>query len=134
MDDMSNTIERTINAVNGSVTERLDELETTLPPLPAKALAATRASARRFNHVAESAFCSGRIRADRVRSDVDTAASTSAGTDNVDGALDDAKLAADPDGLSTWTKAELYQRAQELDIEGRSSMNKAELVEAVQEP
>ena len=30
-----------------------------------------------------------------------------------------------------WTKDELYERAQELDIEGRSSMNKAELISAL---
>lgn len=30
-----------------------------------------------------------------------------------------------------WTKDELYERARELDIEGRSSMDKAELIEAL---
>lgn len=30
-----------------------------------------------------------------------------------------------------WTKKELYQRAQELDIEGRSKMNKGELIKAL---
>lgn len=35
--------------------------------------------------------------------------------------------------LSTWTKEELYERAQQLDIEGRSQMNKEELLEAVSE-
>lgn len=30
-----------------------------------------------------------------------------------------------------WSKDDLYQRAQELDIEGRSSMSKDELIEAL---
>ena len=30
-----------------------------------------------------------------------------------------------------WTKDELYDRAQELDISGRSEMNKGELIEAL---
>lgn len=30
-----------------------------------------------------------------------------------------------------WTKDDLYERAQELDIEGRSDMTKAELIEAL---
>ena len=30
-----------------------------------------------------------------------------------------------------WTKAELYDRAQELDIEGRSDMDKGELIKAL---
>jgi hypothetical protein len=30
-----------------------------------------------------------------------------------------------------WTKDELYQRAQELDIDGRSDMDKAELISAL---
>lgn len=33
--------------------------------------------------------------------------------------------------LETMTKAELYDRAQELDIDGRSTMSKAELVQAL---
>lgn len=36
---------------------------------------------------------------------------------------------ADP--YEEWTKDELYERAQELDIEGRSDMTKEELIEAL---
>ncbi len=32
-----------------------------------------------------------------------------------------------------WTKDELYERAQELDIEGRSEMTKDELIEALRD-
>lgn len=32
-----------------------------------------------------------------------------------------------------WTKDELYERAQELEIEGRSNMTKDELIEALRE-
>jgi hypothetical protein len=51
--------------------------------------------------------------------------------------LDDAARAIEPDGdgkpasLDDWTKADLYERAQELDIDGRSSMSKRELVRAI---
>lgn len=51
--------------------------------------------------------------------------------------LDDATRAVEPDGtgrpasLDNWSKADLYERAQELDIEGRSSMSKRELVKAL---
>ena len=51
--------------------------------------------------------------------------------------LDDATRAIEPDGddkpaaIDDWTKAELYERAQELEIDGRSSMSKAELVRAL---
>lgn len=34
---------------------------------------------------------------------------------------------------ASWTRAELYQRAQELDLDGRSGMNKAQLVDAIAE-
>ena len=38
----------------------------------------------------------------------------------------------DPSGAyETWTRSELYERARELDIEGRSGMNKAQLVDAL---
>ncbi len=33
-----------------------------------------------------------------------------------------------------WTKDELYDRAQELDIDGRSSMHKPDLIEALRSP
>lgn len=36
-----------------------------------------------------------------------------------------------PHPSENWTKEELYRRAQELDIEGRSSMTKSELLAAV---
>jgi len=51
--------------------------------------------------------------------------------------LDDATRAIEPDGdgkpasLDDWSKTDLYERAQELDIEGRSSMSKRELVSAL---
>jgi len=50
--------------------------------------------------------------------------------------LDDAARAVEPsDGspaaLDEWTKAELYDRAQELDIPGRSTMDKRELIDAI---
>lgn len=51
--------------------------------------------------------------------------------------LGDATRAVEPDNdgrpasLDNWTKADLYERAQELDVEGRSQMSKRELVEAL---
>jgi hypothetical protein len=51
--------------------------------------------------------------------------------------LDDATRGVEPDGAGTpaaldeWTKADLYERAQELDIDGRSSMSKRELIAAL---
>lgn len=50
--------------------------------------------------------------------------------------LDDAARAVDPGNgspavLDEWTKAELYDRAQELDIQGRSTMGKRELIDAI---
>lgn len=50
-------------------------------------------------------------------------------------AIANSDAASERGGSSTpyeeWTKDELYERAQELDIEGRSSMDKEELVEAL---
>lgn len=41
--------------------------------------------------------------------------------------------ATDTPSLAEETKAELYDRASEYDIEGRSSMSKAELIDALRE-
>jgi hypothetical protein len=50
--------------------------------------------------------------------------------------IDDATRAvergdATPAALDEWTRAELYERAQELDIPGRSTMDKRELIDAI---
>lgn len=37
------------------------------------------------------------------------------------------------DPYEEWSKDDLYERARELDIEGRSDMNKDELIEALRE-
>ena len=43
----------------------------------------------------------------------------------------DAVGGSDDIDYDTWTKAELLERAQELDIEGRSQMSKQELIDAL---
>jgi len=59
------------------------------------------------------------------------------GEQTVDEVADAVEAAADavedrPTGpYETWTREELYERAQELDIDGRSTMNKDELVSAL---
>lgn len=164
---MINTIERKLSDVNESVTVRLDDLETSLPTIPSKALAAGRSGARRVNDIVESAATSIKSRFDNVADDTVTAAKTTTGQarsaaekatktvksgakqstgqaraqarkvsssimNEIEGALDDAKVASDPADLSKMTKAALYDRASALDIAGRSGMTKAELVGAIQ--
>lgn len=43
------------------------------------------------------------------------------------------KRGGEADAYEDWTKTELYKRAQELDIEGRSEMTKDELIEALRD-
>lgn len=47
----------------------------------------------------------------------------------VTSAVDDSPSSGTP--YEQWTKAELYERAQELDVEGRSTMSKRELIKAL---
>lgn len=61
-----------------------------------------------------------------------TATSVTTARDEAEAVLGDASDAVDPrTPLRSLTKAELYEMAQEHDIEGRSSMSKSELVSAV---
>ncbi|OEX92629.1 Rho termination factor [Corynebacterium sp. BCW_4722] len=48
-----------------------------------------------------------------------------------DGRSDVGKRGGESDAYEEWTKEELYERAQELDIQGRSDMSKDELIEAL---
>lgn len=154
------------------LTKRLDQLEHSLPPIPAKSFALGRATVRRTNDVVTSVVSDVARRMDRVVTTARTGAKTTAGqarsavertsqvaqttakqtvgqaraqgSRTVDaaasattGLLDDATATVDPDAAprgiayEEWTKAELYDRAQELDLEGRSTMSKPELVAAL---
>lgn len=44
---------------------------------------------------------------------------------------DAAKKGGKAPAYEDWTRDDLYQRAQELDVDGRSDMNKAELITAL---
>lgn len=176
------------------LTERLDQLERTLPLIPAKSLAFGRATVRRTNDVVVSVVSDVARRMDRVvgtarsgaavtsgqarsavdrtgkmgtttvketvgqaRSAVDRTGKMARNTaketvgqartqsSRTVGAaaratgdlLDDATRAIDPDAApqgvayEEWTKSDLYDRAQELGIEGRSSMSKQQLIKAL---
>ncbi len=176
------------------LTERLDRLESELPPIPARAIGLTRATAHRVNATASDVANDVGRQLDRLSSTAGNAMSTTLGqarsavgrtsgtarrtgnetigqarsaVDRTSGTarrtsnetigqaraqtrrtgeqaersatalLDDATRAVEPDGdgkpasLDDLTKADLYERAQELDIEGRSSMSKSQLVRAL---
>jgi hypothetical protein len=172
MDTRTSSTTNEINRRLDELTARLDRLEDGLPPIPARALGLSRATAHRvnstasaiandvgrqvgrFSSTAQSAFSTtvGQSRS-AVERTTRTAQHTSAEATGqaraqarrtVEAAhqsstalLDDATRAVEPadDGrpasLDDWTKAELYERAQELDLEGRSSMSKKQLVRAL---
>jgi hypothetical protein len=168
-----------INQTTRELERRLDGLESTLPAIPARAVALGRASGHRIAAAANDVVASagdaatdvGRRLAD-LSSDVNNALATTIGQtrsataraadtarrnsreasgqaqaqarrtarsagQTADALLDDATRAIEPadDGrpaaLEQWTKADLYERAQELDIDGRSSMSKKQLVRAI---
>ncbi len=176
------------------LTQRLDQLENRLPPLPAKSFALGRATVRRTNDVVVSVVSDVARRMDTVVNTARTGVRTTAGqaksaverttqmaetttkqtvgqarsaverTTKVAGTttkqtvgqakrqatatasaarnatgelLDDATATVDPDAAprgiayEEWTKSDLYDRAQELDIDGRSSMSKRQLISAL---
>ncbi len=183
-----------ITSIQNDLTDRLDQLETSLPSLPSKSLAFGRASARRVIDTTTDVVSTVGRRLGSVRDTASTGAKTSTGqassgvnrtakvakntaneavgqaksavnrtakvakdaarqtagqvraeasqtvevaADTAGQLLDDGAQAVDPDRpnpgvpYSKWTKAQLYDRAQELDIDGRGSMTKKELVSAL---
>ncbi len=176
------------------LTQRLDQIESRLPLLPAKSFALGRATVRRTNDVVVSVVSDVARRVDTVVSTARTGARTTTGqarsavdrTSEMAGTtakqtagqarsavqrtakvaqttarqtvgqakrqagdtgaagreaagelLDDATATVDPDAsprgiaYEEWTKSELYDRAQELDIDGRSTMSKRQLIAAL---
>ena len=98
----------------------------------AETVGQARSGAARTARVAESAAKRARTTA---RTELARTADTV--TDETEDLLDDATSAVDPDTpargteYEQWTKSQLYDRAQELDIEGRSTMSKQELITAL---
>lgn len=152
--------------------QRLDDIEASLPDIPARMISLGRASVDRVastangiagdvgRHLTRLSSTAGeamsttvgqtRSAADRTvtaarRNTKEAVGQAKAQTRRTGTAskrasttlLDDATRAVDPDtdgrpaALEDWTKAALYERAQELDIDGRSAMSKAELVRAI---
>lgn len=72
--------------------------------------------------------------ADRVEDRVEDAVESGSKTvvRSVDKGVEEAlESGVETDAMTSWTKDELYEKAQALDIEGRSSMSKDELVAAI---
>lgn len=154
------------------ITRRLDDLETSLPSVPAKVVALGRATVHRVSETASGVASDVGRQLGQLSSTASTAVATSVGQTrsaaertaetarrntreavgqskaqtartarqagrSTVALLDDATRAVEPDGdgrpasLDDWTKAELYDRAQELDIDGRSTMNKQQLIRSI---
>jgi hypothetical protein len=164
-------IERRLDEFESTVTQRLDDLERRLPPIPRKVVVLGRAGVDRIGTATGDIARDVSRQLSRVTTVVGEAVGTSVGqtrsafdrtvtatrhnTNEAVGQaraqtarsgraaergavalLDDAARAVEPsDGspaaLDEWTKAELYDRAQELDIPGRSTMDKRELIDAI---
>lgn len=141
--DIVTTISRSVNGV-------VDEAATSAKTTAGQTRAAVDRSATTARDSAREAAEQARAAVDRTTEAVRTSAKQAAGQARaeagqvVDAAssaaeqlLDEGTQAVDPDrpnpGIpyARWTKSQLYDRAQELDIEGRSAMTKKELVEAL---
>lgn len=104
----------------------VDTTESAASTAAGQARSATRRAATTVDRSAREAAGQARAQASRV---AETADSETAAL------FDDAARATRPhDGtavLEDWTKADLYERAQELDIDGRSTMSKSQLIDAI---
>jgi len=87
------------------------------------------------SRTAKMAGDTARQTAGQIRAE--TAQTVDAATQATERLLDEGSRAIDPDRpnpgvpYGQWTKAQLYDRAQELDLDGRSSMTKKQLVAAL---
>ena len=132
-----------------TITERLDRLETNLPAVPARIVRLQRTlagacydrTAAVVTAVADSTknfldtarvsgkTVTGQAKAQGRRVAATATAETTALLDSAIDAVDGQPGSGTP--YEQWTKAELLQRATELDIDGRSGMNKTQLIKAL---
>jgi hypothetical protein len=129
------------------LTDTLDRIETRLPLIPRRVLRLQRSVLGAGMSVGRSIFSALASSSDRVGSSARSGIKTVAGQARAEAeqtsdvtkteassALGRAARAFDGDSterLEQWTKADLYERAQELGIDGRSKMSKGELVSAL---
>ncbi len=114
------------------VGRQLERLGTTANTALSTSVGQTRSAVERTSSTARRTTkeAIGQTRAQTVRTG--RVAESSVGDLLVDATRSiDPEAGARPASLDDLTKTELYERAQELDIEGRSSMSKRELVRAI---
>lgn len=130
-----------------SLNPTLDRIESKLPLVPRRVFRLQRTLAGVGIFVGRSILSTLGVATDRVEASARTGVKTVAGQARAEAeqtaevaeaeassALGRATRAIEGESaarLEDWTKAELYERAQELDIEGRSSMSKKQLVTAL---
>lgn len=129
------------------ITAALDHIEARLPLVPRRMLRLQRTVAKRTFGLAKATMDALTGSSDRVERSARTGVNTVRGQAKAqaEATADVAEAEASSllgraqravDGVSferldDWTKAELYERAQELDIDGRSTMSKKQLVSAL---
>lgn len=130
---LNRTIARTWFGMVTSVYDAVTDAGTTVAQTGQTSARTVAGQARaQTEQVAETSRTAARTVAGQARAEGGQTVATA--RDEVTGLLEAAEAAVDdsPTGAyEKWTKAELYARAQELDIEGRSTMSKAELVAAL---
>ncbi len=130
-----------------SLNATLDRVESNLPLIPRRVFRLQRSFADAGFSLACSTYRAINRSSDRVERTAKTGLNTVKGqakaqakiaTDVAEGEVSsllgraNRSVEGNPtERLETWTKADLYERAQELDIEGRSSMDKTQLVTAL---
>jgi hypothetical protein len=129
------TVRRTndvVTSVVADVARRVDTVVTTARTGAKTTTGQAKSAVKRTAKVAET---TGKQTVGQAkRQAAETASATRRATGEL---LDDATATIDPAsrprgvGYEEWTKADLYERAQELDIDGRSTMSKPELVAAL---
>lgn len=130
-----------------SLNATLDRVESHLPLLPRQVFRLQRAITSKSVSALKSILRAVDRSSDRVEKSATTGVNTVTGQakaqakqtttvarDEASSLLDRATRSVegnDTERLDAWTKADLYQRAQELDIQGRSTMSKSQLVSAL---
>lgn len=118
------------NVSDKTVAAGVERFETTLKAFQSTGTKLATDARERFDDTSKSVEKKTRRAAATGRTGADEAVRSAEST------ADKAVKKVDPKparGYETWTKSDLYARAQELDIEGRTSMSKRQLVAALRD-
>jgi gas vesicle protein len=127
VDEVTSNTKQVVGQARSATQRTVDEVSSNTKEVVGQARSATQRTVDEVSSNTKEVVGQARAQGKRGAEQIDDVADSTARR-AID-AVDDSPSSGTP--YEQWSKSELYERAQELDIDGRSSMSKRELIDAL---